>query len=242
MEMTVADSAAQLAQKGAEVFCDAAQKAVAARGRFAVAISGGSTPRGMHRLLATEPYRSEIPWPKVHLFWVDERLVPVDDPASNFGTARHDLLTRSPIDPAHIYPMSPSDTPQSAALAYQKILQDFFVHTPGGLPEFDLIVLGIGTDGHTASIFPADRSAVETQAWVVAVKGGKPDVHRLTLSAPVLNHARSVVFLVAGSDKAGVVKNIMTVETSELPASRIQPATGRLHWILDQDAAGLIRQ
>lgn len=242
METMVVDSASQLAERGAEAFRDAAREAAAARGRFAVAISGGSTPRAMHRLLATDPYRSDIPWLKVSLFWVDERLVPANDPASNFGTARQDLLDRLPIPPGRVYPMTMSDTPQSAATAYQKRLQDFFIRTESGFPVFDLVILGIGTDGHTASIFPADRSALETQSWVVAVKGGKPYVDRLTLSLPVLNHARSIVFLVAGSDKAEVVKTALTDETAGLPASRIQPAAGRLCWILDRAAAALLTQ
>jgi len=242
VKTTVVESAPELAEKGAEAFCDAARQAVAARGRFAAAISGGSTPRAMHRLLATEPYRSNIPWSHVHLFWVDERLVPVDHPDSNFGMARQDLLDGAPIPAGQIHPMTLSGTPQSAASAYQKQLQDFFTHTEGGFPVFDLIILGIGTDGHTASIFPADQSAFDTQAWVVAIKGGMPDVHRLTLSAPVLNHARSVVFLVAGSDKAAVVKTVLTDETAVLPASRITPVKGQLRWILDRAAAALLAQ
>lgn len=237
MEMTVVESASQLAEKGAELFSDAAREAVAARGQFAAAISGGSTPRAMHRLLATEPYRSRIPWPRVHLFWVDERLVPLEDPASNFGAAQRDLLDQAPIPPGNIHPMTRCDTPVSATTAYQKVLQDFFRQREDGFPVFDLILLGIGTDGHTASIFPADRSAIDTQAWVVAVKGGIPDVDRLTLTAPVLNHARAIVFLVAGSDKAAVVKTAISDAASGLPASRIQPVNGRLCWILDRAAA-----
>jgi 6-phosphogluconolactonase len=237
VETKIVDSASQLAIEGAQVFCDTAQEAVAARGRFAVAISGGSTPRAMHRLLTAKPYRSDIPWLHVHLFWVDERLVPANDPASNFGTARRDLLDQAPIPPGHIHPMTLTDTPASAALAYQKTLEEFFRETEDDFPVFDLIVLGIGTDGHTASIFPADRRALETRSWVVAVKGGIPNVHRLTLSAPVLNHARNIVFLVAGSDKAEVVKTALTDPAAGLPAGLILPVNGRLRWILDRSAA-----
>jgi 6-phosphogluconolactonase len=133
--------------------------------------------------------------------------------------------------------MTLTDTPASAAVAYQKILEDFFLVTEDDFPVFDLVILGIGSDGHTASIFPEDRSALETRSWVVAVKGGIPNVHRLTLSAPVLNHARNIVFLVAGSDKAEVVKTALTDPAAGLPAGRIQPANGRLRWILDRSAA-----
>ena len=242
VDTTVVESTTELAVKAAQIFCDAAREAVAARGQFAVAISGGSTPRAMHRLLTTDSYRSSIPWQHVHLFWVDERLVPAEDPASNFGLARSDLIEHVPIPPDNVHPMLLSDTPASAAVAYQKTLADFFLETEGDFPVFDLIILGIGTDGHTASIFPADRNALQTRNWVVAVKGGIPDVHRLTLSAPVLNHARNIVFLAAGSDKAGVVKTALTDVTAGLPASRIQPTNGRLHWILDRLAAARLPQ
>jgi 6-phosphogluconolactonase len=240
VNITVVDSAAELAEKGAELFRRAAGEAAAARQRFAVAISGGSTPRAMHRLLSTQPYRSTIPWSKVHLFWVDERLVPADDPASNYGAARQDLLDRVPLPSGHIHPMTLSDNPSSAASAYQRQLQNFFGRKEGGFPLFDLIILGIGADGHTASIFPTDRSALETSSWVVAVKGGKPNVDRLTLSAPVLNRARCVAFLVAGRNKAEVVKKVLEDENAGLPATRIHPIEGRLLWLLDREAAALL--
>lgn len=240
MKITVVDSAAQLAVQGAELFRRAAEEAAAARQQFAVAISGGSTPRTMHRLLAAQPYLSTVPWSKVHLFWVDERLVPADDPASNYGTARQDLLDRVPLPCGHIHPMRLSDNPSSAASAYQRQLENFFGRKEGGFPVFDLIILGIGADGHTASIFPADRSAVETSSWVVAVKGGKPKVDRLTLSEPVLNRARCVAFLVAGRDKAEVVKKVVGDENAGLPATRIHPVEGRLLWLLDREATGML--
>ena len=240
MEIIVFDSAARLAEKGAEVFSDAARQTVVDRGRFAAAISGGSTPRAMHRLLTEEPYLSAVPWSKVHLFWVDERLVPEQDPASNYGAARQDFLDRSPIPPEQVHPMTLSDSPQSAASAYHKQLHGFFNRSEGGFPVFDQIFLGIGTDGHTASIFPKDRRAVKTHSWVQAVKGGKPDVHRLTLTASVINRARSVVFLVAGSSKAEVVKKVLADATPVLPATWIQPVEGRLLWLLDRAAAALL--
>lgn len=242
MEIIIVDNAAQLAAEAADLFAHAARKAVEARGRFAVAVSGGSTPRDMHRLLAEEPYLSAVPWSQLHLFWVDERLVPAHDPASNYGAARSDLLERAPIPPGNIHPMIHSGQPPSAASAYRQQLQDFFGQPEGGFPVFDQIFLGIGTDGHTASIFPDDRSAVDTRSWVVAVKGGNPDVHRLTLTAPVLNAARSVVFLVTGSSKAETVKQILTDESSELPATLIQPGQDRLLWLLDRPAAALLPQ
>ena len=135
-----------------------------------------------------------------------------------------------------------SANPQSAASAYQQQLQDFFARTEDNLPVFDLIILGIGLDGHTASIFPADRSALDTDSWVVAVRGGNPNVDRLTLSAPVLNRARCVAFLVAGDGKAEIVKKVITGKTAGLPATRVRPTQGRLIWLLDRAAAALLPQ
>ena len=241
-EIIVTDSAAQLAKRGAEVFRHSAIKAAEDRGRFVAAISGGSTPRAMHRLLAEEPYLSAVPWSKVHLFWADERLVPAHDSASNYGAALQDFLKLVPIPAGQLHPMVPSGKPQSSAQAYQKQLIDFFGGPEAGYPVFDLIFLGIGTDGHTASIFPADRTAVETRSWVVAVKGGNPNVHRLTLTAPVLNGARCVVFLVAGDDKAEIVQTILTDATAEMPAGRIQPTRGRLLWLMERKAAARLPQ
>ena len=233
-------SAADLARESAEFFHLTAAASVARTGQFRVALSGGSTPRPLHRLLAAPPYRDSIPWTQTHIFWADERLVPTDDPASNFGVARKDLLDHLPIPTDHIHPMCSSRPPGQAADDYENTLASCFHSNPPAWPVFDLILLGIGPDGHTASIFPGDRTALETSRWVVAVKGGAPDVDRLTLTLPVLEQARHIVFLVSGSDKAGMVRIILTEETKTLPPQHLTSAGSRVTWYLDQDAAHLL--
>jgi 6-phosphogluconolactonase len=230
----------ELAVKGADLFRQAARDSVHRNGRFCVAVSGGTTPRGMHRRLSRPPYLKEVPWSGVHLFWVDERLVPADDPASNYGTARRDLLEKVPLPPAQIHPMVSDAPPETAAESYSATLTASLRAGPDTLPAFDLIVLGLGTDGHTASIFPGDATAVRTDRRVVAVKGGNPDVERLTLSLPVLNRARRTVFLASGRNKAAVIHRIFTDPQSGDPATLIQPVAGTLCWLLDRDAAALL--
>jgi len=239
-KIIVADDSDRLAVKGAELFCETARAAIGTTGRFRAAISGGSTPRAMNRLLSRDPYVSRIAWRKTHLFWVDERMVPADDPASNFGAARRDLLEAVPLPPENIHPMTSDKSPTEAAADYQKDLENSFRIEKGSLPVFDLIFLGIGQDGHTASIFPGDRTALKTDWWVVAVKGGNPDVHRLTLTRPVLNNAGTAVFLISGKNKAGVVKTLLAPEPTQLPARKIKPVHGELTWLLDRDAAALL--
>ncbi|MFZ0614752.1 MAG: 6-phosphogluconolactonase [Desulfobacterales bacterium] len=236
----VAQSPERLARQGAELFQSAAVDSVARSGFFTVALSGGGTPRPMHRLLATEPYRSGIPWRHTHLFWVDERLVPVADPASNFGHAEKDFLRHLPVPEGHIHHMVSHKTPAAAAEAYEQELRRYFTSIGSPAPLFDLIVLGVGEDGHTASIFPGDARAVATVRWVAAVKGGAPDVDRLTLTLPVINQARRIVFLVSGSKKASVIRLLLADASDRLPARHIHSHNGKVIWLLDEAAAALL--
>ena len=232
----------RLAVEGAELFQRTAVASVARAGFFTVAVSGGSTPRPMHRLLAGYPYRSGVPWQFTHLFWVDERLVPVTDPDSNFGSAARDFLNRLMIPADNIHPMQSRQPPAAAAGDYEQELRGHFSRIGSVEPVFDLIVLGVGQDGHTASIFPGDRSAVETTRWVTAVKGGTPFVERLTLTLPVLNQARCIVYLISGSKKAVVVRSLLTDASAQLPPQRIAPQRGEIIWLLDTEAAELLPQ
>lgn len=229
-----------LARKGAEIFSRAASGSVAKRGRFAVAISGGSTPRSMHRMLGEEPLISAIPWNKTDLFWVDERCVAKNHPDSNFGAAKKDFLNRIPIPRAHIHPLQEDLSPEESAFWYQQKLVSFFQPKMHEFPLFDLIFLGMGTDGHTASLFPGQSALNEMKRWVVAVKGGNPDVHRLTLTFPVINRGKQIVFMISGKHKASVVKSALTGIPSGLPAQRVQPLKGSLIWLLDREAASLL--
>ncbi|MDY6839315.1 MAG: 6-phosphogluconolactonase [Thermodesulfobacteriota bacterium] len=205
---------------------------------FSVAISGGGTPRPVHRLLAQEPYRSEIPWTGVHLFWVDDRCVPKTSPASNVGAAKADFLDHIPIPPSQIHPMPTGIPPADGARQYEEALRAFFGAEP--FPAFDLMLLGIGQDGHTASLFPEQRALDEMKRWVVAVKGGNPNVSRLTMTLPVLNSAREIVFLISGKEKAAVTRAIFDEGGTPLPAQRVQPTKGRVIWLVDDQASSLL--
>lgn len=229
-----------LARRGAGIFSQVANKSFEKRGRFIVAISGGSTPRGMHRMLGEEPFRSNIPWENTDIFWVDERCVPENDPASNYGAAKKDFLDRVPVPKAQIHPMPGEGSPENGALHYQRELLKVFQAGAGELPVFDLIFLGLGTDGHTASLFPGQSSLKEKKRLVVSVKGGNPNVSRLTMTFPVLNRAGHIVFLVSGRDKASILKTVLKSEKAGFPAQRIHPLSERLTWLLDREAASLL--
>jgi 6-phosphogluconolactonase len=236
-EIIITEDPIQLAERGANIFRSTAKDRVKQTNLFTVAISGGSTPRDMHKLLAEEPYRSGIPWNKTHIFWVDERCVGVDDPASNFGLAKKDFLERVPIPPEQIHPMPGEFPPEEGAKNYQREMEKVFQTKEEDLPVFDLIFLGMGKDGHTASLFPGAKSSHCPGRWVIVVKGGNPNVYRLTLTYDVLNRAKRVCFLVSGKEKAPIVKTFLENRDGRLPAQKIQPVKGKLTWLLDKEAA-----
>ncbi len=241
-EIIIRDDLTHLARTGAGVFMATAKDCVDQKHFFSVAISGGSTPRDMYKLLADEPYRSDIPWEKTHIFWVDERCVPVDDPASNFGLAKRDFLDRIPIPPEQIHPMPGGFAPEEGARKYQERMETVFQIGEKDFPVFDLIFLGMGKDGHTASLFPGRSSVLASERWVVALKGGSPDVYRLTLTYDVLNRAKRICFLVSGKEKALIVRTVLENKDARLPAQKIQPVQGKLTWLLDKDATSLLSE
>jgi 6-phosphogluconolactonase len=241
-EVIIAANAAQLAQKGAELFYQTTQESIERQGRLVVAISGGSTPRSMHRLLGKEPYLSNIPWQQTHFFWVDERMVPVDHPASNYGAAKVDLLNKVPVPRDQIHPMPGHMQPEAGRSKYQKELENFFITKESARPVFDLIFLGIGSDGHTASLFPENSPTETPGKWVSHVKGGNPDVFRLTLTYEIFNQARCVCFLVSGKEKALIIKTLFEDPKAQLPPQRIKPVNGNLYWLLDTAAASLLSE
>ncbi len=240
MQIIIEDDPMGLALRGARIFATSARESVNRNGRFVVALSGGSTPRRMNEMLGEETYCLKIPWDKVYLFWVDERCVPENDEASNYGAAKRAFLESVPIPEEHIYPMPGEVSPEAGALRYQENIRDFFHLTETGKPIFDSILLGVGKDGHTASLFPGQNALEEGERLVVAVKGGEPNVSRLTLTYPVLNRARHILFLVSGKSKAEILKTILEGKEMRLPAQKIQPVNGKLTWLLDQDAASLL--
>ena len=239
-QIIVTHDPSELAETAAKIFGSTAKDCVMRRNLFTVAISGGSTPRGMHKLLAEEPFRSAIPWNKTHIFWVDERCVPADDPASNFGLAKKDFLERIPIPPEQIHPMPGKIAPEEGAKKYQEEMAKVFQKREEDLPIFDLIFLGMGKDGHTASLFPATQSLHGPGRWVIAVKGGHPNVYRLTLTYDVLNRAKRICFLVSGREKALIVKTVLEHKDARLPAQEIRPVKGKSKWLLDKEAASLL--
>jgi 6-phosphogluconolactonase len=232
----------EAAVEGAAFFLRAAGEAVAARGAFQVAVSGGSTPRKMHTFLSRPPYQSKAPWLKTHLYWVDERCVPHEDPASNYGTAYRDFIVHIPLPEHQIHPMPVNLHPDQGALEYESLLNRYLPQSDEGHPIFDLIMLGIGADGHTASLFPGDNPSLHSRKRVIAIKDGNPEVYRLTLNFNVLNSARKVAFLVTGDQKSEVLRTLFENPSADLPAQRVAPVRGETHWILDRAAAAMLTE
>jgi 6-phosphogluconolactonase len=213
-----------------------ANLAVAARGRFSLALAGGATPRRTYELLTMPRFSDQAPWDRVHVFWGDERCVPLSDSRSNARMAMAAWLDRAPIPRAQMHPIDCAPDSASAARRYEALLQEFFAGQP---PRLDLVLLGLGEDGHTASLFPGAPVLAETQRWVAAVYAAAGDLHRVTLTAPLINQARLVAFLVAGRAKAAILQEVLhgPLEPSRLPAQLIRPMRGDLLWLIDLDAA-----
>jgi 6-phosphogluconolactonase len=203
-------------------------------------LSGGTTPVGLYERLSAGGFPEEIPWSRVHLFWGDERCVSPDDPDSNYHTVQESLISRVPIRPENIHRMRGEEAdPEKAAEEYERELREFFQPPPGQWPAFDLMLLGIGSDGHTASLFPGSSALHEARRWVAAPRIEKFKARRLTLTPPVFNHARCVVFLAAGEEKAETLRDLLSADHagSRTPFRWIRPHTGRLVFFLDQSAA-----
>lgn len=213
-----------------------ANRAIAQTGRFTIVLSGGDTPRQLYSLLATE-YRDAIPWANIHVFWGDERWVPHDHPDSNFRMAQETLLWHVPMPSHQIHPM-PTDLADTdaAANAYEALLRRRFERQ---LPAFDLILLGLGSDGHTASLFPNSPALAETCRWAVPAEAPTEPKHRLTLTLPVLCNAAYVAFLVAGADKQSALRMALDSATAPVlcPAAAVRPHSGHLHFYADRSAA-----
>jgi 6-phosphogluconolactonase len=237
-------SGAELAVAAAERFVAAAAAAIIATETFSVALEGGSTPRALFAVLGQPPYAERIDWPRVHLFWGDERCVPPDNEASNYGMAYEAMIRHVPVRPENIHRMRGEDPPATAAERYERELRAAFA-TPTGGPRidpgsrFDLVLLGLGTNGHTASLFPHMQAVREHTRWVMAENIEAVRMWRITLTPVILNASAELLFLVAGHDKAAVLRRVLygARETAELPAQVIAPVAGRLHWFLDAAAA-----
>ena len=244
----VFDSPEEVALAAAERFAGNAREAITEHGVFSVALAGGNTPRRVYELLASNPFRDLIEWSSVHLFFGDERCVPPDHPDSNYGMVYKALISAIDIPAVNVHRMLGEGNAEESAASYEEELRDFFAEV--SWPRFDLVLLGMGEDGHTASLFPGSDAVMEESKWVVATRMEKPleiqSQQRLTLTLPVFNHAAHVVFLVTGKGKAERLAEVLDLphgarreKTASLPAQLIQPLNGSLEWLVDKAAASI---
>jgi 6-phosphogluconolactonase len=231
-----------LARAAADYAISCYNAAVDDHGYFAVALSGGSTPRALFELLAAPQNAQHIGWSKVHVFWGDERTVPPDHPDSNYRMAKEALLDHVALPASSVHRMPGEVEPVQAAAEYEQILRSFFAARAGKV-RFDLILLGMGDDGHTASLFPHTAALDETERLVAANYVPKLDTWRITLTAPAINSAAHIAFLVSGAGKADVLRRVLQGprQPHELPSQMIQPVDGELVWLLDRAAAGRLK-
>ncbi|MBE3564849.1 MAG: 6-phosphogluconolactonase [Thermogemmatispora sp.] len=232
-----------LSQEAARLVIRLAQEAIVTHGRFTLALAGGSTPRKLYSLLASDPYRGQIDWTRVDIFWSDERCVPPDHPESNYRMAYEVMLSKLPIPAANIHRMPAEQADrQAAAESYAAELRRVF--GTAGVPVFDLIQLGMGPEGHTASLFPHQAALHERERLVLPVSVPKPPPERLTFTPPILQAARHILFLVTGSDKAEAVRAVLEDQGSpdDYPARLVHAAAGEVAWLLDTAAAAALQR
>ncbi|HEX8530283.1 MAG TPA: 6-phosphogluconolactonase, partial [Cytophagales bacterium] len=227
--------AAEASQASADLLVQTAREAVARGGRFTVALTGGSSPVQLYQLLATPPYRDQVPWAQTFVFWGDERAVPHADERNNARMAFNLLLDHVPVPPAQIHRMSGELPPDESARRYEALLK---AHFGDGPPQFDLILLGMGDDGHTASMFPGTEVVHERERWVKELYLASQNMYRITLTAPLINRAHRIVFQVFGAGKAATLKRVLEgpYQPDQLPSQLIKPSSGELHWFLDEAA------
>lgn len=246
VELRVFAGAEDLALAAAAEFLARARRAVAQRGRFIVAVAGGSTPNRFYALLAGRRRRGtgRIPWAKIHVFWGDERMVPPGHPESNFRAVNDALLVQVPIPQGNVHRIrTEGRSPAGAAALYEQEVRTFFRLPAGRLPRFDLVVLGLGADGHTASLFPGSEALAEDSRLVVAPLVAKLGTHRITVTLPVLNNARTIMFLVSGAQKSDALARALHGGggSDSLPARLVRPRDGTLIWLVDRAAARKLR-
>lgn len=241
-EIRVCKDAAALASQTAEEFSRLAGECVAAQGRFTAALAGGSTPKAAFTLLASETYRSQLPWEKIHVFWGDERHVPPDHAESNYRMAHEAMLSKVEIPSANIHRIISEKEAQQAADAYETTLRTFFGLAGSGLPRFDLILLGMGPDGHTASLFPGTAAVHERARLVAAPWVEKLNSFRITMTPAVLCNATHVVFAAGGADKAETLRQVLhgDFQPDVYPSQVVKPTQGTLLWLVDEAAARLL--
>jgi len=234
---------AAIAQHAANIFVNAAKQAVKECGVFRVAMAGGSTPKTLYALLVSEPFRSQLSFDKMKLFFGDDRHVPPDHPDSNYRMVSENFVSKTPIRPEQVFRMKTElqDT-ERAALEYEQTLKTQFALKPGELPRFDLMMLGMGNEGHTLSLFPATTALRDNGRLVVRTWVGKLYTERITCTAPVANNSAAVLFMIAGADKAPALKAVLEgpYEPDQLPTQYIKPANGKLIFLVDSAAGGML--
>lgn len=236
-DVVVVPDTAALARAAAERFVQIAREAIESRGQFTVALSGGNTPKAMYAELSGPDFREHVDWEKLQVFFSDERFVPPDSIESNYHTAEEGLLSRVPIPSRYVHRVATVDIePAEAASIYEEGIRRVFQAADEEIPAFDLIFLGMGPDGHTASLFPGTDALSETAHLVAPNFVPKFDAWRITFTYPLLNAARNVIFLVGGADKAERLAQVLS-GGSDLPAAGVHPATGSLTWLVDEAAA-----
>lgn len=232
-------TATALNRAGAEFIITRAKEAIAEKGRFVMALSGGQTPKNIYALLADAAYRERIEWRKVFIFWGDERCVPLDDEQNNAYEATSILLSKVDIPLSNIHAIPVNLSPQEAARKYEQTIRDFFEDQP---LQFDLVLLGLGKNGHTASLFPDTEVLTEKAAGIRAVYVAEENRYRVTMTAALINQARCIVFLVAGAEKSAITAQILSASGNgmDYPAQLIRQEDGELYWLMDRAAAALI--
>jgi len=238
--VTVCPNLEALGKAAGRFIAQLADEHVTQKGRFSIALSGGSTPRFLYDALSRPPLSGEVPWGGVILFWGDERCVPEDHPDSNFGMANTHLLSKVPIPSENIfaYPLKMTE-PRAAASAYEDMIYDCFDPEEDEIPVFDLIILGLGTDGHTASLFPNTSALKEADDWVVANPVEKLGKTRLTFTYPLINQAKNILFLAAGKEKGPIIKTLLSPKRADspYPAAQVAPVRGQRYFFIDDAAA-----
>jgi 6-phosphogluconolactonase len=242
LEVRIVDTADGLAEAAAREVLAAAEAAVAEHDRFTIALAGGDTPRASYERLALPPLRDRMPWARTWVFFGDERGVAADHRDSNYRMAHEALLSKVPVPPAQVFRIrGEAEDPEEAAAAYARTVAQVFQSRRGELPRFDLVLLGLGIDGHTASLFPGSPVLKEVFRTVAAVHASAASIaQRFTLTLPILNAAERVIFLVSGAEKAKVVKSALGPHGATLPAGMVRPAEGRVLWLVDRAAAALL--
>jgi len=248
MQLHIYKNADEVSHAAAKWVADAITQTLKVQDRFTIALSGGGSPQHLHKILAAPPYRDQIEWSKLHVFWGDERAVPFEDSRNNAKMGYDTLLNMVPVPPSQVHVMRTDIAPVQSAIEYEKILHQYFNAVPGGssdpLPNsFDLVLLGMGDDGHTLSLFPGTEVVHEEKAWTKAFFLAAQNMYRITLTLPIVNRASRIAFLTMGSGKAHALKEVLKgkYDPDKYPSQTIQPVNGELHWFVDEAAAAEVK-